>query len=84
MTRWEYEITLHQIPETPQASQEQVIQCDQDGLCFVHDTFRSGIQWLETLFKKRGEEGWELVQSGYHRRELLCIWKKPRNPAKAD
>jgi hypothetical protein len=21
-------------------------------------------------------DGWELVQSGYHNRELLCIWKK--------
>jgi hypothetical protein len=24
----------------------------------------------------KGKKGWERVQSGYHNRELLCIWKK--------
>lgn len=84
MTQWEYEITLHELPEVSLVEREEVIKCDQSGQCFVHDTFRTGIEWLESLFRKRGEEGWELVQSGYHRRELLCIWKKPRKSAEKD
>jgi hypothetical protein len=31
---------------------------------------------LANLFREKGVEGWELVQSGYHNREVLCIWKK--------
>jgi hypothetical protein len=33
---------------------------------------------LEDLFSEKGTKGWELVQSGYHNRELLCIWKKKK------
>jgi len=76
MSQWEYQITIHELPE-PQAGKERgTIECDQNGLCFVHDAFQAGIDWLENLFREKGKEGWELVQSGYHKRELLCIWKK--------
>jgi hypothetical protein len=76
MVQWEYQITFHHIP---QASCEEgnVIECDQTGECFVHDTCRAGgMEWLESHLRKRGKEGWELVQSAYHQREILCIWKK--------
>jgi hypothetical protein len=76
MNQWEYEITVHEFPEVPQGGGEQIIKCDQTGHCFVHDTSLVGMGWLENIFKERGKEGWELVQSGYHRREILCIWKK--------
>ncbi len=82
MIQWEYEITLHQLPESSQGGEEPIIKCDQTGQCFLHDTTRVGIEWLERLFRERGQAGWELVQSGYHRRELLCIWKKPQKPDK--
>jgi hypothetical protein len=76
MTQWEYQITIHELPERQAEKQKRTIECDQSGLCFVHDIFRGGIEWLEDLFREKGREGWELVQSGYHHRELLCIWKK--------
>jgi hypothetical protein len=76
MTQWEYQITIHELPERQAGKGERTIECDQDGLCFVHDVFLGGIEWLEDLFRKKGKDGWELVQSGYHSRELLCIWKR--------
>lgn len=76
MTQWEYSITVHQLPELQIKAQGNDIQCDQDGLCFIHETFQGGVEWAENLFLEKGKEGWELVQSGYHNRELLCIWKK--------
>ena len=76
MTRWEYQITLHQLPELDIQKQEGTIECDQDGRCLVHDALQGRIEWLEILFRQKGQEGWELVQSGYHNRELFCIWKK--------
>ncbi len=76
MPQWEYQITVHQLPEPPAEKETRTFACNQDGLCFVHDAYPGGIQWLEELFRERGEQGWELVQSGYHNRELLCIWKK--------
>ncbi len=74
--QWEYQITIHELPEPKFEKQEPTIACDQQGICFVHDAFLGGIEWLEVLFREKGKEGWELVQSGYHNRELLCIWKK--------
>ncbi len=78
MTRWEYQITVHELPERQAGKGDQTIECDQDGLCFVHDVFPGGVQWLEALFRDIGNDGWEMVQSGYHNRELLCIWKKKK------
>jgi len=75
MSRWEYHVTLHKLPE-PRCEEKPIVECDQLGQCFVHDACQSGIEWLEDLFRTKGSEGWELVQSGYHQRELLCIWKK--------
>jgi len=76
MPQWEYQITVHTLPQPDRKAKEDVIECDQAGQCLVHDTFKVGIEWLEGLFREKGKEGWELVQSGYHNRELLCIWKK--------
>jgi hypothetical protein len=75
MIQWDYQVTLHNFPEGE--CKENVVSCDQAGQCFVHDACRGGgVAWLQTLFSEKGREGWELVQSGYHHRELLCIWKK--------
>ncbi len=80
MAQWEYEITIHELPESPQEGGKPIIQCDQMGQCFVHNTSHLGVEWLERLLSERGKEGWELVQTAYHHRELLCIWKKQREP----
>jgi hypothetical protein len=84
MRQWEYQITIHDLPESKAEQRETTIECDQDGLCFVHDVFPGSLEWLEDLFRKKGEEGWELVQSGYHQRELLCIWKKKKEAGEKD
>ena len=77
MIQWEYQITVHQLPGLQPAEQEKMIKCDQAGQCFIpYETFSGGLGWLEDLFRVKGKEGWELVQSGYHQKELLCIWKK--------
>jgi hypothetical protein len=36
------------------------------------------MEGLKNLFDEKGKEGWELIQCGYHNRELLCIWKKKK------
>ncbi len=76
MVQWEYQITYHEIPAAPSAEVGEIIACDQTGRCFVHDASQEGIQWLTQLFREKGLDGWELIQSGYHTRELLCIWKR--------
>ncbi|MFB3884661.1 MAG: hypothetical protein ACE144_05505 [Thermodesulfobacteriota bacterium] len=83
MVGWEYQITVHQLPENLVQREGTTFECDQDGLCFIHDAYPNGIQWVEELFRQKGEQGWELVQSGYHHRELLCIWKKRKEAEKA-
>ena len=82
MTQWEYQVTIHELPEPKTGNQETAIDCDQNGLCFVHDALQGDMNWLENLFRGKGKEGWELVQSGYHNRELLCIWKKKKEARK--
>jgi hypothetical protein len=82
MTQWEYQITIHELPDRQSEGQKSTIACDQNGLCFVHDIFHGGIAWLEDVFREKGREGWELVQSGYHNKELLCIWKKRKETGK--
>jgi hypothetical protein len=77
--KWEYQLTVHQLPNIPM-DRGDVIQCDQSGLCFVHDALAGGLGWLEEVFREKGEDGWELVQTGYHRREILCIWKRNKGP----
>lgn len=81
MTQWEYSITIHQLPEMQPKKPGGTIECDQDGLCFIHDAFQGGVEWVENLFQEKGKEGWELIQSGYHNRELLCVWKKRKEAA---
>ena len=81
MTQWEYSITVHELPEMQPKEPGRTIECDQDGLCFIHDAFQGGVAWVENLFQEKGKEGWELVQSGYHNRELLCVWKKRKEAA---
>ncbi len=80
MTQWEYKITVHEFPEGLAERSSRTIHCDQKGGCFVHDLFQTGIDWLEDIFREKGEEGWELIQLGYHQKELLCIWKRRKPP----
>ena len=84
MVQWEYKITVHELPVSQGEKEATTFTCNQDGLCLIHDAHPGGIKWLEDLFRGEGEDGWELVQSGYHNRELLCIWKKRKDTTKTD
>lgn len=53
MPQWEYQITVHELPERPAEKEGRTFACNQDGLCFVHDAYPGGIQWLEALFRER-------------------------------
>ena len=76
MSGWEYQITVHPFPQI-QCEEQVIVECDQAGGCIRHVACRERVAWLENIFGERGKEGWELVQSGYHNKELFCIWKKP-------
>ena len=82
MVQWEYQITVHELPISQAEKEARTFECNQDGLCFIHDAYPDGMKWLEDLFREKGEDGWELVQLGYHNRELLCIWKKRKEVRK--
>ena len=82
MIQWEYRITVHEVPKSKEEGKKNVIQCDLAGQCLVHDTSQIGIGWLESILRDQGKEGWELVQSGYHDREFLCIWKKEKEDSR--
>jgi len=84
MVRWEYQVTVDELPANQAEKEPKTFECDQDGLCFIQDAYPGGVQWLEDLFRDQGEKGWELVQSGYHNRKLLCIWKKRKEVGEKD
>lgn len=79
MPKWEYKVTVHSLPSL-QCDEQTVIECDQEGGCFVSLACRGKVAWLEQVLGEKGWEGWELVQSGYHGKELFCIWKRPLEP----
>ncbi len=81
MVKWEYKISIHDFPEK-QNDADDVIECDNTGNCFVHDTPKVGLDWLENIFMEYGEQGWELTQCGYHNRSVLCIWKRKKTEEK--
>jgi hypothetical protein len=31
---------------------------------------------IRDTLNEEGKKGWELVQFGYHRNELMCVWKR--------
>jgi len=76
MYKWEYQISVHPFPPI-QCEEEIIVECDASGGCFLDVGCRGRVSWLENIFGEKGKEGWELVQSGYHNKELFCIWKKP-------
>jgi hypothetical protein len=50
--------------------------CDQRGQCFLHDTSREAAGMIREVLNREGKKGWELVQFGYHQKELICVWKR--------
>jgi hypothetical protein len=82
MKKWEYDISFHSIeelniPET-EFPPEQVVACDMEGHCFFNDVMKPSLDVFRKLLNERGSEGWELVQTGYHKGSLVCFWKREK------
>jgi hypothetical protein len=82
MKKWEYDITFHSIEELGIPENEvnfpsdQVIACDSEGHCFYNDVMKVYLDKFRELLNEKGSDGWELIQSGYHRGSLVCFWKR--------
>jgi len=82
MKKWEYQITRYQMEDLSRGkdAEEKAFYCDQKGQCFLHDTSRVAADMIRDTLNEEGKKGWELVQFGYHRNEMLCVWKRPAEP----
>ena len=81
MQAWEYQITRYQLKDLTQGEEvsPEAFFCDQRGQCFLHDTTDAAAGLIRDALNEEGKSGWELVQFGYHKRELMCVWKRIRD-----
>ena len=78
MKTWEYQITRYHLQDfiREEEMDPAAFYCDQRGQCFLHDTSREGADMIRDVLNQEGRKGWELVQFGYHQKELMCVWKR--------
>jgi len=78
MRKWEYQITRYQLKSLAKGGElsREAFYCDDKGKCFIHDTSEAATDIIREVFNEEGKSGWELAQFGYHRGELLCVWKR--------
>ena len=78
MKTWEYQITRYHLKDfiREEEMDPAAFYCDQRGQCFLHDTSREGADMIRDVLNQEGRKGWELVQFGYHQKELMCVWKR--------
>jgi len=78
MKTWEYQITRYHLKDFIREVEMDpaAFYCDQRGQCFLHDTSREGADMIRDVLNQEGRKGWELVQFGYHQKELMCVWKR--------
>jgi len=82
MKKWEYDISFHSIEDVGISEDEtdfptdQTIACDTEGHCFYNDVMKVYLDKFKDVLNERGSEGWELVQSSYHKGSLVCFWKR--------
>ena len=78
MKTWEYQITRYHLKDfvREEKMDPAAFYCDQRGQCFLHDTSREGADMIRDVLNQEGRKGWELVQFGYHQKELMCVWKR--------
>ena len=76
MIQWEYQITIHELPERQAEKETEPLNVIRMAFVLSMMPIRAALNGWRMLFHEKGKKGWELVQSGYHNRELLCIWKK--------
>lgn len=78
MLKWEYRITRYHVKEFVKRDEFSgtSFYCDQKGQCFLHDTDIAAADLIREALNEEGKSGWELVQFGYHQREMMCVWKR--------
>ncbi len=80
VSRWEYRITRYNIRELAREEEapapEGAFVCDKEGQCFLHDTSLAAADLIRDALNEEGRSGWELVQFGYHKHDLMCVWKR--------
>jgi len=89
MTKWKYEISTSTVNEvfkyrdrlglTARENGADVFYCDPDGQCFFDEMPNPEITALTSILDARGNEGWELIQVVYHKKEMVCFWKRQVN-----
>ena len=70
MAKWEYRLTRDRVEP-----REPVIECDRKGICIVHEPSEGE---LLQILNREGEDGWELVELGYHQGEIVGVWKREK------
>ena len=73
MARWKYRTSILDLNAIIPPDK---IECVETGTCMVDDLPGSGIDVMEGLLDKEGDQEWELVQCQIHGGKMLCIWKK--------
>jgi hypothetical protein len=78
MQKWEYQITRYHFKDFVREEEisNSAFYCDQRGQCFLHDTAQATADMIRDALNEEGKSGWELVQFGYHRNEMMCVWKR--------
>ncbi len=78
MMKWEYQITRYDLHDFVGEGEfpGSAFYCDQSGQCFIHDTAHAAADMVRKALNEEGKSGWELVQFGYHKKEMMCIWKR--------
>jgi hypothetical protein len=76
--KWEYQITRYHFQDFVREEEisNSAFYCDQRGQCFLHDTAQATADMIRDALNEEGKSGWELVQFGYHRNEMMCVWKR--------
>jgi len=78
MKKWEYHITRYHVKDFIREGKpaQTSFYCDQRGQCFLHDLSQAAADVVRNILNEEGQNGWELVQWGYHQDELMCLWKR--------
>ena len=72
MRKFEYEITKH----TKEDFTHLVYFCNTEGECGIDQVPENQIRVLTAMLNKRGEEGWEIVQTLFGTDGIVIFWKR--------
>ena len=87
MRKHEFSITVHKAEDIieslagPSVEVEpRVLYCDTQGTCFFDEAPNPYVTAMVGILNARGEEGWILVQVVPRERDMICFWRRHRQP----